>query len=126
MDDERTQMLEEIVRRRGYVHDFHKTLIMEDLDFFKVYEKMTSHAYVKERALSRKVKELVFTGVLVAMRAGREHIKLHIRAALDHGATKEEILETIEVAYLPSGVVSLMEGLDAYKEVMAQRAGRDV
>lgn len=126
MDDERTRILEEIVRRRGYVHDFHKTLIMEDLDFFKVYEKMTSYAYVQERTLSRKVKELVFTGVLVAMRASREHIKLHIRAALDHGATKEEILETIEVAYLPSGAVSLMEGLDAYKEVMAQRSVRDV
>ncbi len=126
MDDERTRMLEEIVRRRGYVHDFHKTLIMEDLDFFKLYEKMSSLVYVQERALSRKVKELVFTGVLVAMRASREHIKLHIRAALDHGASKEEILETIEVAYLPSGVVSLMEGLDAYKEVMAQQSGRDV
>jgi 4-carboxymuconolactone decarboxylase len=126
MDDERTRMLEEIARRRGYVHDFHKTLIMEDLDFFKLYEKMSSLVYVQERTLSRKVKELVFTGVLVAMRASREHIKLHIRAALEHGASKEEILEAIEVAYLPSGVVSLMEGLDAYKEVMAQRSGRDV
>jgi alkylhydroperoxidase/carboxymuconolactone decarboxylase family protein YurZ len=52
------------------------------------------------------------------MRANREHIKLHIQAALDQGAEKEEILEVIEVAFLPSGVVSLMEGLEAYKEVM--------
>jgi len=126
MDDERTRLLEEIARRRGYVHDFHKILIMEDLDFFKLYEKLSSLVYVKERALSRKVIELVFTGVLVAMRASREHIKLHIRAALEHGASKEGILEAIEVAYLPSGVVSLMEGIDAYKEVMAERPGKDV
>jgi 4-carboxymuconolactone decarboxylase len=124
MDDERTQLLDEILRKRGYVHDFHRTLIMEDLEFFKSYNKMISSAYGEQRTLSRKVKELIFTGVLVAMRASREHINLHIRAALEHGASKEEILETIEVAYLPSGVVSLMEGLDAYKEVVLDQKSK--
>ena len=56
------------------------------------------------------------------MRSKREHIKLHIQAALDQGATKEEILEAIEVAYLPCGVVSLMEGLEAYREVVLKRS----
>jgi 4-carboxymuconolactone decarboxylase len=118
MEEEKAKILKEVVEKRGFVPDFHKILIEEDLDFYRVYEKMTSHVYSQEKGLTRKMKELLFVGVLVAMRAKREHIKLHIQAALDQGATKEEILEAIEIAFLPSGVVSMMEGLEAYKEVV--------
>ena len=118
MEEEKAKILKEVIEKRGYVPDFHKILIEEDPDFYRVYEKMTSHVYTRDKGLTRKMKELLFVGVLVAMRSKREHIKLHIKAALDQGATKEEILEAIEVAYLPSGVVSLMEGLEAYKEVV--------
>jgi alkylhydroperoxidase/carboxymuconolactone decarboxylase family protein YurZ len=122
MEDEKLRMLREIAEKRGSVPGFHRTLIEEDPEFYKVYEKMASCVYTEERHLSRKVKELLFTGVLVAMRAGREHIMLHIKAALDCGASKAEILEAIELAYLPSGVVSLMNGLEAYREVVLEQS----
>ena len=122
MEEEKAKILKEVLEKRGFVPDFHKILIEEDFDFYKVYEKMTSHVYSREKRLTRKMKELIFIGVLVAMRSNREHIKLHIRAALDQGAEKEEILEVIELAFLPSGVVSLMEGLEAYKEVVPKES----
>lgn len=118
MEKEKARILREIIEKRGFVPNFHKILIEEDLDFYKAYEKIASIAYTEERKLSRKMKELLFIGILIAMGANREHIKLHIQAALDQGATKDEILEVIELAFLPSGVVSLMEGLEAYKEVV--------
>jgi len=120
MEEEKLRMLREIVEKRGSVPNFHRALIEGDPEFYGVYEKMASCVYTEERHLSRKVKELLFIGVLVAMRASREHIKLHIKAALDHGASKEEILEAIELAFLPSGVVSLMDGLEAYREVIPE------
>jgi 4-carboxymuconolactone decarboxylase len=120
MEEEKANILKEVIEKRGFVPDFHKILIDEDIDFYSVYEKMTSHVYIQKKGLTRKTKELIFIGVLVALRANREHIKLHIRAALDQRAKKEEILEVIELAFLPSGVVSLMEGLEAYKEVVLQ------
>jgi len=52
------------------------------------------------------MKELLFIGVLVAMRANCEHTKPHIQATLGQGAEKEDILDVIELALLPSGVVT--------------------
>jgi len=118
VDEKREKILQEILKKRGFVPSFHKILIEEDIDFYEVYEKLASIVYTNGRRLTKKFKELLFIGILVAMRASREHIKLHIRAALDEGATREDILEVIELAFLPSGVVNLMEGLEAYKEVV--------
>ena len=67
---------------------------------------MTSHVYTREKRLTRKMKELLFIGVLVAMRANCEHTKPHIQATLGRGAEKEDILDVIELALLPSGVVT--------------------
>ncbi len=122
MDEKRERILKEILQKRGFVPSFHKILIEEDIEFYEVYEKLASLVYTGERRLTEKFKELLFIGILVALRAAREHIKLHIKAAFDKGATREEILEVIEIAFLPSGVVSLMEGLEAFKEVLIERS----
>lgn len=120
MDEKRERILKEILQKRGFVPSFHKILIEEDIEFYEVYEKLASLVYTGERRLTEKFKELLFIGILVALRASREHIKLHIKAAFNKGATREEILEVIEIAFLPSGVVSLMEGLEAFKEVLIE------
>jgi len=54
---------------------------------------------IKERALSRQVKEIIAI-VMDAMTGYEEGLRIHTRLALEVGVTEEEILEALEVASL--------------------------
>ncbi len=79
---------------------------------------LIEEAYLKPRRLDRKTKELIFIVSLTVMRASKKHIQSHIRVALDHGATKEEILEAIEISFPEAGAVAFQTGFDAWREVV--------
>ncbi len=57
---------------------------------------------VKDGALSIKHKELIALGMAIVLRCAG-CIQAHVKGALDAGATREEIYETIGVAILMSG-----------------------
>ena len=118
MDLEQKKMLEEMKEKRGFVLDFHKILIEEDLEFLKRYEELISTAYARQRNLSKKVKELVFIAALTALQADKSHLGAHMKAAMDNGASKQEILEVLECIFPPCGVLRFMNGLDAFKETV--------
>jgi len=123
MDLEQKKMLEEMKEKRGFVLDFHKILIEEDLEFLKRYEELISTAYARQRSLSKKVKELVFVAALTALQAEKSHIGAHMKVAIQNGASKQEILEVLECIFPPCGVLRFMNGLAAFKEtVKANRA----
>ena len=56
----------------------------------------------EEGVLSVKVKELVVMGVL-ASRGLQYGVEAHMRRALAHGATKDELFEAIKAAAVPGG-----------------------
>jgi 4-carboxymuconolactone decarboxylase len=118
MDPEQKKMLEEMRKKRGFVLDFHKILIEEDLEFLKRYEELISTAYARQRSLSKKVKELVFVAALTALQADKTHIGAHMKVAMENGASKQEILEVLECIFPPCGVLRFMNGLDAFKETV--------
>jgi 4-carboxymuconolactone decarboxylase len=74
--------------------------------------------YTTQRRLDRKTKELVFCATLTVMRAGKGQLQSHIRAALQHGASPEEVLEAIEIALPEAGVVAFQAGFEAWREVV--------
>ncbi len=118
MDPEQKRMLEEIRNKRGFILDFHKILIEEDLEFLKRYEELISTAYARQRCLTKKVKELVFVAALTALQADKSHIGAHMKVAMDNGATRQEILEVLECIFPPCGVLRFMNGLNAFKETV--------
>lgn len=116
--DERKEYVNMMKRQRGYVGELHKVLVAEDFEFIKKYNELSEIAYTKPRSLERKMKELIYIAILATRLATIDHIKLHINAALRAGATKEEILETLELTFLPAGAISFTRGFDAWKEVV--------
>lgn len=107
-----------MARRRGYVLDYHRVMAAHDLPVLKAANELVSAAYLRERSLDRKTKELLFVLSLTVLRGEREHIASHIRVALDHGATPTEILETIEIALPEAGVVAFQHGFDVWRDVV--------
>src|SRR5437899_10777327 len=66
--------------------------------------------------LSVKVKELVVMGVL-ASRGLQYGVAAHMRRAIDHGATKEELFEAIKAAAVPGGGVAYSVGVRVLQEL---------
>ena len=118
---EKQEYLDGLVRARGYVLDYHKVLVEKDLDALRAINSLIEAVYLKERHLDRKTKELLFVLSLTVMRSEKEHIKSHIRAALDAGASEEEVLEAIEISLPEAGVVAFQHGFDAWKDVTDAR-----
>ncbi len=115
--EEKQAYVDNMVRKRGYVLDYHKVMANYDFDVLQAANGLVDAAYLKERRLDRKTKELLFISLTV-MRASKGHIQSHIRVALDLGLSKEEILEAIEISLPEAGVVTFQHGFEAWREVV--------
>ena len=83
--------------KRGYWHQFWDDVLALDPDFFEAYTQFSSVPWTCG-VLEPKVKELIYTAFDVAATHLYEPgLRQHIRNALDLGATKEEIMEVIEL-----------------------------
>ncbi len=116
--DERQEYVDDMVRRRGYVLDYHLVMAAQDLPVLKAADALVSAAYLQQRTLDRRTKELLFILSLTVMRAERHHIASHIRVALKEGVSAREILEAIEIALPEAGVVAFQHGFDVWREVV--------
>ena len=115
--EEKQAYVDGMVEKRGYVLDYHKVMAAQDYEVLQAANGLVDAAYVKERTLDRKTKELIFIVSLTVMKASKGHIQSHIRVALDLGLSKEEILEAIEISLPEAGIVAFQEGFEAWREV---------
>lgn len=73
-------------------------------------------------ALDSRTKELIATGIGIAARCDG-CIAYHVKAAIKHGATRDEILETIAVAVYMGGGPSMIYGAEALSAFEAYSEG---
>ncbi len=109
--------LQEMKDNRGYLLDYHKVLVAEDMPYMKAVNELLATAYTNERSLSKKVKELLFSVLMTSVGAPQEVIKLHIGLAAKAGASKEEVLEALELASMPCGMPKFFPAFAAWAEV---------
>lgn len=119
--DEAQAYLDEMVRKRGYVLDFHKTLAAEDLEFLRAYNHLIESVYLDDRVLDEKTKELLYVAVLTATGGFPHHIRSHMEQAVREGATKEEVLATLKVLLPPAGLTRFMLGFQVWQEIFQPR-----
>ena len=97
------------------------TLLL-DAEFFAAYTEFSSVPWLSG-TLEPKVKELIYTAFDVsATHLYVSGLRQHIRNALDYGATREEVLEVIELASV-IGIHSCTVGVPILIEELA--AGTD-
>ncbi len=106
------------------------TLESADADFLEAYLQLRS-VPIARGPLPMKVKELI----LVAINAATTHlyapgVRRHIRNALEHGATRAEVLETIQLTTVLGihacnlAVPILEEEITAFAQAKPARANR--
>ncbi len=116
--EEKQAYIDDMAQRRGYVLSYHKGMAEADFDVLKAADQLVGAVYTRPRLLDRKTKELLFCATLTAMRAGKGHLQSHIRAAMQHGASAEEVLEALEIVLPEAGVVAFQAGFEAWREVV--------
>lgn len=114
---EQKQLRDDFIEARGYWNEFWDGLLTLDPDFFKAYLAFSGVPW-KKGPLEPKIKELIY----IAIDAATTHLyepglRQHIKNALKYGATKEEIMEVLELVSVLGihactlGVPVLMEEL---------------
>jgi len=92
-------------------------------DVMKAFSAMAQGA-IAAKALDSKTKELVALGIAVAVRCD-PCIAFHAESARKHGATREEIMETVGTAiYMGAGpsVMYAAQAVEAYDQYVAKSA----
>ncbi len=111
----RTKLLESVLKARGYRYGIHRIQAEADLEYMEKFDEWVKFVYLSQRHLDRKVKELVATGIVAALKSPPRNIKGHIERAVKAGATREEAIEVIELAGYWGGTVVQANALEAWR-----------
>ena len=76
----------------------------------------------RARRSAIKYREMVIIGILAYRGAGQEGMLAHMRRAIQHGATKRELLEAIESAAVPGGGPTFAAGARTLMQLDAEGA----
>lgn len=104
------EYLNRMYAKRGYVTDMHKTMVLMDAEYLEAANNLAEVAYLSDRTLDRKVKELIFIAISTLVGKDRQHLEIHLRAAMDAGASEREVLEVLELLSVPAGQMAFRYG----------------
>ena len=108
------EILERIEKVRGFVRLWPKLLAERDPEFMECLHNVTTHVLHRRNRLPRKMKELILV-CLNAFNFYEFGFRVHLRSALQAGASEDEILEALEVV----GIVNV-HGLSSMLPVMVE------
>lgn len=98
--------------KNPYGYPFWEWVAKEDPEYFRARQPLSALSIGEGRELSVKYREMVIIGIL-AFRGRKEGVIAHMRRAIDHGATKRELLEAIQSAAVPGGGPAFSTGAQA-------------
>ena len=95
-----------------YGYPFWDWVAREDPEYVIARQPLSELSVGEGKELSIKHREMVIIGIL-AFRGLQYGVVTHMRRAVQHGATKRELLEAIQSAAVPGGGPTLSTGVQA-------------
>lgn len=118
MAGKKTRMTKEFLGRiekeRGFIRLWPRLLAERDPEFMECLHNVATHVLHRRNSLPRKTKELILV-CLNAFNFYEFGLRVHLRSALQAGASEDEILEALEVV----GIVNV-HGLSSMLPVMVE------
>jgi len=99
-----------------YGYPFWDWVAKEDPEYVKARQPLLALSIGEGKELAIKYREMVIIGIL-AFRGRQEGVLAHMRRAIDHGATKRELLEAIQSAAVPGGGPTFSSGAQALMQL---------
>jgi alkylhydroperoxidase/carboxymuconolactone decarboxylase family protein YurZ len=109
--------------KNPYGYAFWEWVAREDPEYFKARQPLSALSIGEGKELSVKYREMVIIGIL-AFRGRDDGVVTHMRRAIEHGATRRELLEAVQAAAVPGGGPTLASGVQALMELDAEGAFR--
>jgi len=110
------QELKRTTELRGFRYGLHDFVAqVKGADALKKHNDATEANYLKKGTLDRKTKELAIVVACVALKDSAAHLRCHMHAAQNAGATPEEMLELIELVGRWTDSVATINGLEAWR-----------
>ena len=120
LNDRQVQLKEQFIRERGYWAEIWDGLLRLNPDFLETYLAFSAVPW-KHGPLEPKVKELIYVAIDVATTHLYEPgIKVHMQNALRYGATKEEIMEVLELTSV-LGIHTCTVGVDVLLDELSKQ-----
>ena len=96
--EEQRQIKEQFEEERGYWSELWEDVLKLDHDYFKQYMNFSAHPW-NEGELDPKVKEFIYIAIDISTTHLYEKgTRVHMQNALEYGASREEIMEVMELA----------------------------
>ena len=105
----------------AYGYPWAKWLANEDPDYAAARGPVSALSVGEGKELSIKYREMVIIGIL-AFRGRDEGVVAHMRRAVEHGATKRELLEAVYAAAVPGGGPTLSSGVQGIMQLEGEGA----
>jgi alkylhydroperoxidase/carboxymuconolactone decarboxylase family protein YurZ len=99
-----------------YGYPFWDWVAREDPEYVKARKPLSELSIGPGKELSVKHREMVIIGIL-AFRGRQEGVVAHMRRAIEHGATKRELLEAVQSAAVPGGGPTFSTGAQALMQL---------
>jgi alkylhydroperoxidase/carboxymuconolactone decarboxylase family protein YurZ len=121
LDEEQERLKAWFTRERGYWHDFWNEMLELDPEMFEAYTEFSTVPW-RTGTLSPAEKELIYISYdIAATHLYVPGTKLHIRNALNHGATVGQVLEVMELASM-IGIQGLTTTIPLLVKELADRS----
>jgi AhpD family alkylhydroperoxidase len=109
-------LIEKMQKDRGYGSPPKFYVAGRDPDFMEAYNNLYNNGLGPGKALPVKTRELVAIAILAHQ--GRETgVYLHMKRAMEHGATKQELMEACETMIIPGGGPTFDTGIRALMRI---------
>lgn len=96
-----------------------------DADLPRLITDYAFGAVVGRPGLDLKTREMITVASLITLGNAQPQLELHMRAALNVGATPQELLEIVIQMAVYAGVPACMNGLTAYRAAIAQFSAKN-
>jgi len=105
-----------------YGYAYWEWVAREDPEYAKARVPLSELSVGEGKALAIKYREMVIIGILAFRGASQEGLLAHMRRAIQHGATKRELLEAMESAAVPGGGPTFATGVRTLMQLDAEGA----
>jgi len=109
-------LIQAMKKERGYLPQEWEYAAEKDVDFMNAYNNFYDLGLKAGKVLPIKTRELIVIALL-AYRGKEEGVYHHIKRAIKHGATKQEIFEALETSAIPGGAPTFGTGLQALMRI---------
>jgi len=122
MKKKSNNLLERMMKKRGYIYPSYLMLAETDLEFLETYNELYELVMLRKRKFPEKIKELFFLCAIAGRNPGDTNaMRNHMKRALEKGATKEEIVEALECAFFPAGALGLLYSINVLTDLVKRR-----